>query len=116
MEQPSSTVISAAAIPSAVNFTCSAEGAFPCPRITWTHGGHNISSSDKYEISNTLYPTSSGRQGITSTLTISDLRAQDTAMVGCHADIHFSEDLQLPGDDVIVPLSVLGKMKCSENA
>ena len=113
MTPPTSTVVSATDRPDVVNFTCRAEGSTH-PIITWTHRGQNVTSNDKYVISNERYFTRSGRQGNASVLIIKNLKATDTAIVGCHAKIIIKSSVEtgrqpLPGDNVTVPFTVLGK-------
>ena len=105
---PTSTVVSADA--DTVSFTCVATGS-KSPIITWRHRGRNITSDEKYSINFTTFNTNEGGRGSRSTLTFLRLDARDTGLVECLADVAPSPEtkmLQLPGDSVSVPFTVLG--------
>ena len=106
---PTSTV---ASTDEEIKFTCRAEGSAH-PIVTWTLDGRNVTTDGRFNVTSQPYFTSSGRQGNASVLTMQNLTATDTAMVGCRADMHPSEETgnqQLPGDDATVPFTVLSKL------
>ena len=99
---PRSQVISAE---NTATFTCRAEGS-PNPVIVWTLDGHDMPPDGRHSENFSV----DGLEIIVSTLTISNLHDLDTAMVGCHADMPATTGLQLPGDSIEVPFTVLGKI------
>ena len=115
---PISQVISSEATPNTINFTCRVEGA-PSPVVVWTLNGQDIPSDGRHSVSSESSSVGDSHLQITaSTLTISNLRDLDTAMVGCHSHIPASDEtggLQLTGDSVEVPFTVLGKIMSTEN-
>ena len=113
---PESTVVSAEATPNIVYFQCTAVGS-QTPIISWKHLGEEATSRAKYIVTTAeRFSTPKGERGITSTLTLLDIRAQDTGMVECEADAPPSVETnnqQLPGDSASAPLTVLGKRRAA---
>jgi hypothetical protein len=109
---PVSTVVSAEDSPDTVQFTCEAVGS-DTPDISWVHDGKDVADfRTKYIVSPRPSVTSAGRRVLSSTLTILDVEAQDTGTVVCVVYTSSSpatNNMQLPGDTVEVPLTVLGE-------
>ena len=104
-----------------VNFTCRVQ-AHPRPTITWYHEieegqEKQITSgaeTEKYLISETN-STQDGVYVVSSILTISNLRSEDSGRIRCEATISVQANDQSPPEEETAYLSVLGKVKVKHN-